>query len=225
MSRKNSLFITLEGGEGAGKTTLLEKLQQALSEKGYEVVATREPGGTKLGNMIRKILLNRDIDCSIGNYTELMLFLAARTQHIEELIEPALEAGKIVICDRFNDSTIAYQGAARDLGVDKVEQQCFLACHGVLPELTFFLDLNPEIGLERTKKINKDSAPQGTVDRIEAEKMQFHQKVRSAIQQIAVKEHERILTIDAERPAEEVFTVALKKITETLLNKGITANV
>lgn len=209
-----SLFITLEGGEGAGKSSLMRKLSNALKRQGYQVVETRQPGGTLLGEQIREWLLHHKENIRIGAYAELMLFLADRTQHIEEVIVPALEAGKIVICDRFNDSTVAYQGAARGIGAEVVEKQCELACHGILPNLTLYLDVDPAIGLDRTRRTLKDTAAAGQVDRIESEQIDFHRKVRSAMQMQAKKHPERIHTIDASIPQDEVFKRALAVITE-----------
>lgn len=216
MHQPRSFFITLEGGEGSGKSTLIEKLAAALSRDGYEVVKTREPGGTKLGEEVRRLLLSHQSGISICSYAELMLFLAARTQHIDEVIAPALQTGKIVICDRYNDSTVAYQGAARGLGIAAVQKQCELACHGVLPDLTLFLDVDPEIGLARTRQANKEMAQEGSVDRIESEKFIFHQTVREAMLALAAENPQRIQTLDANRPLDEVFQKALEIITEAL---------
>lgn len=212
----NSLFITLEGGEGAGKSTLMKKLAQALRDQGYEVVETRQPGGTRLGEQIREWLLHHRADMKIGPYAELMLFLADRTQHIEEVIAPALKSGKIVLCDRFNDSTVAYQGVARGIGSDVVERLCIMACHGILPQLTLYLDVDPTIGLQRTRGTAKDSAAAGKMDRIESEQIQFHQKVRSAMKELAVKHPERIHALDASQPQPVVFRDAMTIVTEKL---------
>ncbi len=213
---KSSLFVTLEGGEGTGKSTLLARLIETLTAQGYSVVATREPGGTALGEKIRELVLHQNTDITVCDHAELMLFLAARTQHIHELIEPSLNKGKIVICDRFNDSTVSYQGAARGLGMHKVQQQCELACDGVLPQLTLFLDLDPQIGLERTKRITKDSAGEGSVDRIESEKLQFHHSVRDAMRQLAKENPQRIQTIDASQSLDAVYAEALETILEKI---------
>lgn len=209
MKSQDSLFITLEGGEGSGKSTLARKLTETLTSLGYDVISTREPGGTKLGNQVRYWLLNRESDVSLGSISELLLFLAARAQHIEELIKPSLELGKIVICDRFNDSTIAYQGIARGLGAEIVEKQCLFACQGVLPQLTLFLDLDPRIGLERTKKLSKDSAKDGAMDRIEGEELVFHDSVREGLRWIAKNSPDRVHLIDANQTFEEVYRQSL----------------
>lgn len=209
---KKPLFVTLEGGEGAGKSSLMRKLAKALRGLAYEVVETRQPGGTRLGEQIREWLLSHREDVRIGKYAELMLFLADRTQHIDEVISPALEAGKIVICDRFNDSTVAYQGVARGIGADVVEKQCELACHGIVPDLTLYLDVDPAIGLERTRRTLKATAGAGQVDRIESEQIDFHQTVRKAMQMLAQKHPERIYTIDAAQPQDKVFQNALERV-------------
>lgn len=222
---KCPLFITLEGGEGTGKSTLIEKLKDSLTAQGYDVVATREPGGTRLGEAVRELLLHHNEGVRIGNYAELMLFLAARTQHIEELIEPSLRLGKIVLCDRFNDSTVAYQGSARGLGIDVVQKQCELACHGVLPDLTLYLDVDPDIGLQRTRGVKKDSAELGSVDRIESEEILFHQKVREGMLKIAQDDPKRIYTIDASASLDEVFGAALEVVLEAVQRKLAGADV
>src|SRR6187431_1687241 len=147
---KRGIFITIEGGEGAGKTTLIESLYQHLLGLGREVLKTREPGGTPLGEEIRKILLHST--GPVSPYAELSLFLASRAQHISELIAPALAAGKVVLCDRFNDSTIAYQGMARGLGMEEVAAVCRFICAGLEPQLTLYLDIDPAVGLSRAKK-------------------------------------------------------------------------
>lgn len=203
------LFITCEGGEGSGKSTLIKKLSDTLRERGREVIVTREPGGIPLGESVRQLLLKRNHDVEIGSRAELMLFLAARAQHIEELIKPALDAGKIVLCDRFNDSTVAYQGYARGLGMESVQRLCTFICNGVEPDLTYFLDVDPSEGLKRTLRTHKDTAGAGDMDRIEAEKLEFHQRVRQGMRRLAAQYPERIRTIDAEQPLEDVFNKAV----------------
>lgn len=138
MISKKGTFIVFEGGEGAGKTTVLAKVADALSAKGIEVVKTREPGSTPLGEEIRSLLLHSKGNQAISNKTELLLFLAARAQNIEQVIRPALERGAWVLCDRFNDSTIAYQGWARGLGIPEVEGLCSWVCGDTMPNMTFF---------------------------------------------------------------------------------------
>jgi dTMP kinase len=209
-------FITIEGGEGSGKSTLLQTLASHLKAAGYDVVQTREPGGSKLGEFIRGWLLEHDDSVKIGKEAELLLFLAARAQHIEERIRPAIESGKIVLCDRFNDSTIAYQGAARGLTREYVADLCIKVCGKTVPELTFFLDVDPEVGLKRTKHLQKESAAAGKFDRIESEKLSFHLQVQKAFQKLAQLEPQRIYCLDANRPQTEVFQEALRLLESRL---------
>ncbi|MEM1281977.1 MAG: dTMP kinase [Chlamydiota bacterium] len=210
------LFVTLEGGEGTGKSTVIQRLSDDLRKMGYQVLATREPGGSKLGEQIRIWLLHQAPNVKVGDYAELLLFLAARTQHLEEIILPALEKGMVVLCDRFNDSSIAYQGAARGLGVEEVEKQCELACRGVAPDMTLFMDVDPKIGLERTRKTVKASASEGEVDRIESEELHFHEKVLHAMRDLAKKYPERIKTIDAAQPLESMYADCLEQVLAVL---------
>lgn len=200
---KYGIFITFEGGEGAGKTTLIEAIARQLTSEGHTVLKTREPGGTKLGEEIRKILL--EYKEPVSPYAELSLFLASRAQHVSEIIGPALEEGKIVLCDRFNDSSVAYQGAARGLGMEKVRSFCEFVCQGVNPHLTLYLDLDPEIGLNR-------AAQRRQKDRIEAETLMFHRRIREAFLTIHKGEQVRFRLINAELPPERVFDEAMKWI-------------
>lgn len=202
-------FITFEGGEGAGKTTLIHYLEHELRSRGISTVKTREPGGTPFGDQVRRWLLEHREGIRIDAKAELLLFLAARAQHIEEVIAPAVESGKVVLCDRFNDSTIAYQGAARGLGVPWVQSLCSIVCGSVQPTLTFYLDVDPQIGLKRTRSVGKQEAPSGQYDRIESETLVFHQRVRDAFLAIAKAEPQRVIVIDANRPQEEVMREAL----------------
>jgi dTMP kinase len=213
-------FITLEGGEGSGKTTLLHQLADYLTQRGYDVVTTREPGGTHLGETIRDWLLHKDSDLVIGHQAELLLFLAARSQHIEETILPALEEGKIVLCDRFNDSTIAYQGGARGLGIKYVTKLCDLICGEVNPQLTLFLNVPPEIGLLRSKNLHKDHASSGELDRIESETLPFHRKIQQTLEFLARKEPLRIYTIKADQAQDHVLKEAILAIEELVLLPG-----
>lgn len=208
-NRQKGCFITLEGGEGSGKTTLLNHLADFLKKQHFEVVVTHEPGGTALGAVIRNWLLKRSTTEPLCNRSELLLFLADRAQHIEEVISPALQSGKIVLCDRFNDSTIAYQGAARGLGISYVKQLCQLTCQSVLPQLTLFLDVPPEVGLSRSKWTLKQEAARGELDRIESESLIFHWKIQKALQDLAREEPSRIYTINAQQSKSDVFKEAI----------------
>lgn len=200
---KQGLFITFEGGEGAGKTTLIEEIARKLVSQGYSVLKTREPGGTKFGEHIRALLLQHTEP--VSPYAELCLFLASRAQHILEVIGPALEAGKVVLCDRFNDSSIAYQGAARGLGMEKVAEICEFISQGLKPHLTLYLDLDPELGLSRAAKAR-------TQDRIESETVMFHQKIREAYLSIHRADQHRFHLVDATLPPERVFQEAMRFI-------------
>ena len=204
------MLITFEGGEGAGKTSLINRLGKELSSQGLQLLKTREPGGSPLSEHIRSWLLNLDFDVKVGKQAELLLFLAARAQHLEELIIPALQADKIVLCDRFNESTIVYQGLARGLGFEKTAALCKLVSDGVEPDLTFFLDVDPIIGLERTKRTRKENANDGEMDRIESEGLLFHKLVREGFQRLAAENPGRIHTLDANKSESEVFHDALK---------------
>ncbi len=206
------VFITFEGGEGAGKTTLIEELARHLASEGYQVVKTREPGGTHLGEHIRSLLLDHAPERPISPMAELCLFLAARAQHVQDVIKPALEARKIVLCDRFNDSTVAYQGVGRGLGADAVEKYCAFACQGVQPHLTFYLDLDPAQGLARARRDQPKIAGARGYDRIESEGLAFHTKIREAFLEIQKKHKARVRLIDALQPMAIVYSEAIKQI-------------
>lgn len=199
---RKGLFLSFEGGEGAGKTTLIERLAHKLQQDGFEVLKTREPGGTKLGERIRKVLLEQTQEAPLSSQAELCLFLASRAQHVEEIIGPALQEGKIILCDRFNDSSVAYQGAARGLGMEQVASFCHFASQGLEPHLTFYLDIDPDIGLTRVRN-------ERTQDRIEKETLVFHRRIREAYQQIARSHPKRFHSIDASLSADLVFERAL----------------
>ncbi|MBS0625308.1 MAG: dTMP kinase [Verrucomicrobia bacterium] len=214
MKLSSGLFITFEGGEGAGKTTLIEEIYWKLKGTDLDVVKTREPGGTKVGEEIRKVLLANS-NPPISPYTELCLFLASRTQHIVEVIIPALEQKKIVLCDRFNDSTIAYQGAARGLGMKKVAEFCSFISQKLEPHLTLYLDIDPKIGLKRIKR------SRGEKDRIEAETMTFHSKIREAFLTLHQKHPGRFQLLDASQPPANVLADAMVHV-QKLLDKHYT---
>lgn len=218
---KRGFWITFEGGEGAGKSTLMQKLALSLAEQGHSILVTREPGGSLLGEHIRGWLLQNKSQMPICQKAELLLFLAARTQHLEERILPAIEEGKVVLCDRFNDSTIAYQGAGRGLGVDFTETLCDLVCDGAVPDLTFYLDVDPAIGLARTKRATKENAASGEVDRIESEALAFHERVRQAYHALERENPLRIQRLNGNLSQEEVFQQALKLLSASSLQKLI----
>jgi dTMP kinase len=203
------LFVTIEGGEGCGKTTLTNRLALELEKKGYSVLKTREPGGTPLSEEIRKLLLNSEKKYSISEKAELLLFLTSRAQHIEESIKPALREGRIVICERFNDSTIAYQGCARGLGMDYVTQLCALV--GEEPDFTLLLDIDPLEGMQRMLKEGKQP------DRIEQERLQFHKEVRRGFLHLADVCPHRICVLDATLTVEELAQGAMEALAPHLM--------
>ena len=204
------LFITFEGGEGAGKSTLACRLRDALKADGHEVVFTREPGGTAFGEELRKMLLHYKAD--VASRAELFLFLSARIQHIEEVIKPAIKRGAIVLCDRFTDSTIAYQGEARGLGVDYVSSCSSLALGGFEPDLTFYVDIDPKQGLLRTLKRQSSEK----FDRLENESLQFHEKVRRGFEKQAAAHPTRIITLDGTQNPDSLFQQAYPHIKNKL---------
>jgi dTMP kinase len=195
MSKKfPGTFITLEGPEGAGKTTQVKHLTALLSERGIDHLVTRDPGGTPLGKKIRRILLTPGLE--VSPRAELLLYQADRAQHVEELILPALKAGKLVICDRYTDSTMAYQGFGRGIDFDLIENLNQIATGGLKPEYTFLFDLDSEEGLSRRH-------PAG-YDRMEREAMDFHHRVRNGYLTLAKKEPERWYILDAAKPLSAV---------------------
>lgn len=196
------LFITFEGGEGAGKTTLIDQIYAHLQQRALKVIKTRAPGGTRAGESIRELVLHHK-GISLFPRAELLLFLADRAQHTDEVILPAIQQGTIVLCDRFNDSTVAYQGGARGIDLSTVKELCNFATGNLQPNLTLYLDLDPKIGLERVKKLGSGK------DKIELEKLSFHDKIRRAFHAIAKEEPERFHLIDASRSPEEVFLKAM----------------
>lgn len=188
-------FITLEGGEGAGKTTNIEFIQAQLESKGIEVVLAREPGGTPLAEKIRDVLLAHH-DEKVAPDTELLLMFASRAQHLAEVLRPAVDAGKWVVCSRFTDSSYAYQGGGRGLDKSKIAALEQLVHGDFQPDVTFYFDLPVELGLERAKA-------RGELDRIESEQIDFFERVRSAYLDRAAS-HARYCVIDAAQPLENV---------------------
>ena len=185
----------MEGVDGSGKTTQLQLTARYLLDCGYEVVTTREPGGTKLAERIRNIVL--DADAAVNPRTEVLLYLAARAEHVEKVIRPALEAGKVVLCDRFADSTMVYQGFVRGIETDKVKALCEFAADSLQPELTILLDAAPEALLQRR-------VDRGVQDRFEQEGLDFQKKVRAGFLSLADKEPHRIKKVNALQNTEAV---------------------
>jgi dTMP kinase len=183
-------FITFEGGEGSGKSTQARLLAGHLKQKGYDVIATREPGGTEIGDAIRAVLLNPEFT-EMGNVTELLLLAASRAQNVHERIKPGLERGAVVICDRFIDSTLAYQGYGRKFDLKLLEALNRLATGGVTPDLTILLDLPVEVGLGRAKALDKGESKSGEGDRIEQLDIDFHRRLRQGFLELAAREPKR----------------------------------
>lgn len=198
---KNGKFITFEGPEGAGKSTQLRLLAEELRSRGLEVITTREPGGTPLAEELRNILKTHRGAEVLHPETELLLMEAARSQHAREVILPALERGAVVLCDRFYDSTTAYQGAARNIDTSLIAELNIFAAAFRKPDLTLILDLDIESGFRRAGKRQETA---GEYDRFEAENRSFHSRVREGFHAIAAKEPQRVRIIDAEGTPEEV---------------------
>lgn len=203
------LFISLEGIEGAGKSTLIQKMIAYFEAAGKEVLLTREPGGSELGQKLRSIILNAEE--KICPAAELFLFLADRAEHVESCIKPALAQEKVVLCDRFIDSTVAYQGYGRGMDVKQLQMLNERAAGGLKPDLTIILDLDPEIGLARANARNKAENLTIREGRFEAETLEFHQKIRAGFLALS-KEEKRFFVVDAKQNAEAVFADVCKKL-------------
>ena len=195
------MFISFEGTEGVGKTTLIRKIYEYLVQQGQEVVLTREPGGTPMAEQIRSLLLSVNHDENMSNDTELLLMYAARAQHLQQVIVPALLAGKTVLCDRFTDASFAYQCAGRGLSREKLNvlNQSFVS-H--MPNVTFWLDAPIELGMSRARE-------RGALDRFEQEKVTFFEKVRAGYQELFEQSPERMKRLDATQSPEQVFEQAV----------------
>ena len=204
-------FFSLEGIDGSGKTTQIDMLIEALTAEGYSVVKLREPGGAKISERVRGILLDPSFKGVMGDKTELLLYNAARAQVIHEIIQPALDAGKVVIADRFAWSTFAYQGYARGLGADMVQRLTELTCDGCFPELTVVLDIDVMRGRARTAK--RGEAP----DRLEQEKADFFERVRQGYLAAAHDYPDCVAAIDADRSPEAVFADLYRLVKERLV--------
>ena len=209
------LFISFEGPEGAGKTTVLNILIAELQPKlGDNLVTTREPGGNPISEAIRAILQPED-DNGLEKRTEALLYAAARRQHLVEIIQPALAAGKVVISDRYVDSSLAYQGGGRDLGVEKIWQINQFAIDGLLPDLTIYLDVPSELGLARVTANRK-----GKIDRLDKESLAFHQKVRQTYLKLQSEFSDRIKIVDATQPLDKVVHDTRELINQVLEDKS-----
>ncbi len=209
------MFITFEGPEGSGKSTQIARAYDYLQTRGRRVVKTREPGGTIISDQIRAVLLTAE-NQGMAPMTELFLYFAARAQHVAEKIRPALAEGAVVLCDRFADSTWAYQGHARGLGGELVEQLNALATGGLQPDATLLYDLPVEIGLARARARIADQAPAGREDRFEREALAFHRKLREGYLLLAQRHRERFRVIDAAPPADAVWAQTRAALDELL---------
>ena len=204
------MFITLEGPEGSGKTTAVEAAVKRLQELGYEIVRTREPGGTPIAEQIRNVILDK-ANTAMDSRTEALLYAASRRQHLVEKVWPALKEGKIVICDRYLDSSLAYQGGARGLGIDEVLNVNLFATENTWPDLTLLFDIKPEIGLARISA-NADRE----VNRLDLEKLEFHNKVRESFLALAKRFPDRFVIIDASQDRESVAKDTMEAILSRL---------
>ncbi|EKD26093.1 MAG: hypothetical protein ACD_79C01375G0008 [uncultured bacterium] len=218
------IFITFEGCEGSGKSTHSEKIYQALIKHGIPVLLTHEPGGTKISDKIRELLLTKDEVVGMDNIVpnaELMLYLASRAQHVEELILPALKSGKVILCDRFSDATMAYQGYGRKLDLEMLVKINDFISHSLVPDFTILLDIDPKVGIERSKRIKKAYAQEGELDRMESQSMAFHNAVREGYLSIAKKEPERIQVFETSEPIDSTFNKILENIMKLIKENGI----
>lgn len=204
------MFITLEGPEGSGKTTAIQKAVDTLTHMGYKIIRTREPGGTEIAEQIRNVILDK-ANTSMDPRTEALLYAASRRQHLVEKVWPALKEGKIVICDRYLDSSLAYQGGARGLGIENVLNINLFATENTWPDLTLLFDIDPSIGLSR---INKNADRE--VNRLDLEKLEFHKKVRQTFLDLAARFPERYVIIDASKSIDEVAKDTLDAIFERI---------
>lgn len=202
------IFITMEGPDGSGKSTQIELLRGYLESKGYEIIITREPGGTAISEAIRGVILNKDYT-EMGHMTEALLYASARAQLVSEVIKPALDTGKAVISDRFIDSSAVYQGMARGLGVENVYKINEYAIQGIMPDLTILLDLPAMVGISRKKD-------QKELDRMELESLDFHEKVAAGYRELAKLAPERIYTVDATDSIENIHKEIVDKLNQVL---------
>lgn len=208
-------FITVEGGEGSGKSTILKKVFEKLKNNNIDVILSREPGGVEISEQIRNVIVDVKNN-AMDKRTEALLYAASRRQHLIEKVIPSLNSGKIVLLDRFIDSSLAYQGYARKIGIEEILKINQFAIDGYMPDLTIFFDLDPKIGLER---INKNSKRE--INRFDLERMEFHKKVREGYYLLLEKYPERIVKIDASKSIEEVTNDVYSLIEDKLKEFGI----
>ncbi|MFH1369413.1 MAG: dTMP kinase [Elusimicrobiota bacterium] len=208
MTKKSGFFITLEGCEGSGKSTHSAILAAALKRGGRKIVHTREPGGTTLAEAVRKILLHPK--SRISPLAELFLYEAARAQHIAEVMGPALDSGKTIVCDRFFDATVAYQGYGRGIGLDIIRELNRVASCGIIPDLTIYLDIPAGKGLKKAKKVKKGA------DRLEMETVSFHNRVRKGYLALARREPKRIKIIKVQKTVSETAKLILREVDKVI---------
>lgn len=206
------LFISFEGPDGSGKSTQIEYLKEFFEQNKLSCVFTREPGGTEIGEKLRDVILDTHND-EMCDMTEALLYAASRAQHVSQIIQPALDEGKIVVCDRYVDSSVAYQGYGRQLGGDVVSAINKYAIMGCLPDVTFLIEIDPKDGKKRIKSSERD--------RLESEKLWFHKRVYKGYIEMAEKEPERIIAIDGTGTREEMRDVILGHVTRILKERGI----
>ncbi|WP_458353726.1 dTMP kinase [Peribacillus frigoritolerans] len=211
---KRGIFITMEGPEGAGKTTITQMLGKALQQEGYQILLTREPGGVPISEQIREVILNKD-NTAMDSRTEALLYAAARRQHLVEVVMPELERGGIVLCDRFIDSSLAYQGHARGLDIEEVYNINKFAIGDMMPDATLFFDIDPEEGLRRIQ-----SNGEREVNRLDLEALDFHKKVCEGYQFIINRWKDRFIIVDAGRTIDEVFEETKASLLDFLAKAG-----
>lgn len=205
------MFVTVEGPEGSGKSSVMKRVAERLQEEGVEVVLTREPGGTPIAEQIREVILNKE-NTKMDKITEALLYAASRRQHLVEKVWPLTKEGKLVISDRFLDSSLAYQGGARGIGIDKVLEINMAATEGYYPDLTLLFDVAPEVGLARIAA-NKGRE----VNRLDLEKIEFHREVRQTFLDLAHRFKDRFVIIDASQPFEKVIEDAYEAIKDRMV--------
>lgn len=205
------MFVTVEGPEGSGKSSVMKRVAERLQEEGIDVVLTREPGGTPIAEQIREVILNKE-NTKMDKITEALLYAASRRQHLVEKVWPLTKEGKLVISDRFLDSSLAYQGGARGIGIDKVLEINMAATEGYYPDLTLLFDVAPEVGLARIAA-NKGRE----VNRLDLEKIEFHREVRQTFLDLAQRFKDRFVIIDASQPFEKVIEDAYKAIKDRMV--------
>lgn len=205
---QKGIFITFEGNDGSGKTTISTKVYENLKNKGYPVLYTREPGGIEIAEQIRSIILDPN-NTEMDARTEALLYAASRRQHLIEKVLPALKQGKIVLCDRFIDSSLAYQGVGRNIGMKEVFDMNAFAIEGHMPDVTIFLSVSLKTGMKRV-------AQRGNLDRMDQESMEFHKRVAEGYESVKLKYADRMVMIDAEQEMEKVYEATLRQVEEIL---------